>query len=185
MDALYIRKVLNGETEEFRYFIKQYKDLAFSVALSVVKDENLAADMVQEAFIKAYQNLKSFKGESKFSTWLYRIVVNECIKEKRKNKGSFVDIELVEDLEQEEPLELFGLQKEEQQGFYVNEALMRVSANESLVLRLYYLGENSINDICEITGWSESNVKVLMHRGRKNMEKELQKMLQSEAKTLL
>jgi RNA polymerase sigma-70 factor (ECF subfamily) len=58
-------------------------------------------------------------------------------------------------------------------------------ANESLVLRLYYLAENSIKEICEMTGWSESNIKVLMHRGRKNMQELLEKMLQHEVKSII
>ncbi len=97
MDDLYIKKVLDGQTEEFRYFIKQYKDLAFSVAFSVVKNEFTAAEVVQESFVKAYENLKSFKGESKFSTWLYRIVINESFKiiwkEKRNILKSGIDVE--------------------------------------------------------------------------------------------
>ena len=184
MDDHYIKKVLDGQTEEFRYFIKQYKDLAFSVAFSVVKNEFTAAEVVQESFVKAYENLKSFKGESKFSTWLYRIVINESFKTARKEKRIVSETCFVSGLDYQENPVIFDELKESEQKYYINECLNRLPANESLVLRLFYLAENSINEICEMTGWSESNVKVHLHRGRKNMQELLQRILKTEVKSL-
>ena len=184
MDDLYIRKVLDGQTKEFRYFIKQYKDLAFSLAFSVVKNEFTATEVVQESFVKAFENLKSFKGESKFSTWLCRIVINESFKIIRKEKRNVSEsaIDLGTDF-RENPA-IFDALKESEQKYYINECLTRLPASESLVLRLFYLAENNIKEICEMTGWSESNTKVHLHRGRKNMQELLQKMLKTEVKSL-
>lgn len=184
MDDLYIRKVLDGQTEEFRYFIHQYKDLAFSVAFSVVKNEFTAAEVVQESFVKAFQNLKSFKGQSKFSTWLCRIVINESFKVSRKERKTVLDSSSVSKTEPGENPSVFDEIKETEQKYYINECLSKLPVNECLVLRLYYLAENSIKEICEMTGWSESNVKVLMHRGRNNMQEMLEKMLKTEVKSL-
>lgn len=75
--------------------------------------------------------------------------------------------------------------KEEERQYFINETLKCLSANESLVLRLFYLNENHIDEICEMTGWAESKVKVLLHRARKNMEILLRKLLKGEAKTLI
>ena len=69
MDVLYIRKVLGGDTEAFSYFITTYKHMAFSIAMSVLKDSFLAEEAVQKAFINAFRNLDSFHQQSKFSTW--------------------------------------------------------------------------------------------------------------------
>lgn len=184
MDDLYIKKVLDGQTEEFRYFIKQYKDLAFSVAFSVVKNEFTAAEVVQESFIKAFENLKSFKGKSKFSTWLCRIVINESFKTVRKEKRTVSETGLVLPTEFHENPVIFDELKETEQKYYINDCLNRLPASECLVLRLFYLAENSIKEICEMTGWSESNVKVHLHRGRKNMQEMLEKMLNTEVKSL-
>lgn len=185
MDDLYIRKVLDGQTEEFRYFIHQYKDLAFSVAISVVKNEFIAAEVVQESFLRAFQGLKTFRGQSKFSTWLCRIVINESFKVIRKEKLTISESTQSSGFEMAEIPAVFDEIRENEQKFYINECLKRLPANESLVLRLYYLAENSIREICEMTGWSESNVKVMMHRGRKNMQELLEKMLQHEVKSLI
>lgn len=179
VDELYIKKVLNGDTEAFRYFVSQYKDLAFSVAVSVVKDEFTAADVVQEAFVKAFENLKSFKGKSKFSSWFIRIVINESYKIVQRNKVKYSD--KLFDLE-EVSKDAF---KEADQKFYVNEVLKIMAPNESLVLRLFYLNENSVKEICEMTGWEESKVKVTLHRARKSMEQKLKKLLNSEVESLI
>jgi RNA polymerase sigma-70 factor (ECF subfamily) len=80
MDEIYIRKILEGNSEEFRYIIDKYKDMAYSIAMSVVKDEFLAEEIIQTSFVKAFEGLDSFKGNSKFSTWFYRIVTNESFK---------------------------------------------------------------------------------------------------------
>jgi len=75
--------------------------------------------------------------------------------------------------------------KEADQKFYVNEVLKVMSPNESLVLRLFYLNENSISEICEMTGWEKSKVKVTLHRARKSMEEKLNKLLNKEVESLL
>jgi len=178
-DDFNIKKVINGDTEAFRYFVETYKNLAFSVAISMVKDEFAAADVVQEAFIKAFENLKSFKGNSKFSTWFIRIVINESYKFIQKKKLIFTNKAFEMENISKDNL------KEADQKFYVNEVLRIMSANESLVLRLFYLNENSIKEICEMTGWDESKVKITLHRARKSMEEKLTKLLKWEVKSLL
>ncbi len=179
LEELTIKKVLNGDTEAFRYFVTAYKDLAFSVAVSVVKNEFTAADVVQESFVKAFENLKSFKGKSKFSTWFIRIVINESFKSVQKKKVHYTDLVIeLEDIQKDEL-------KDADRKFFVNEVLKILSPNESLVLRLFYLNENSIIEICEMTGWNESKVKVTLHRARKSMEEKLRKLLKNEVCSLI
>ena len=75
--------------------------------------------------------------------------------------------------------------KEADQKFYINEVLKGMAPNESLVLRLFYLNENSVDEICEMTGWAETKVKVTLHRARKSMEQKLKKLLNTEVKSLI
>ena len=168
MDELYIRKVLEGDSEAFRYFLKNYKDMAFHVAVSMVKDPYVAEEVVQDAFMKAFKGLKSFNRTAKFKTWFYRIVVNEAFQRLRKikrEKVSFVPAEEVVGLEHTALFEL----PEEQQKHMIGEALNRLLPKESLALTLFYLEEYSMAEICNITGWSMSNTKVILHRARLNM----------------
>lgn len=176
MDNLYIEKVLSGDRHAFRYFIQTYKDMAFSVALSVVKQEHLAEEIVQEAFLQCYLSLSNFRKQSKFSTWLYRIVVHCAYKSLRKKSVSMVELEVeVHDVELEENA-LTKLMQEEQKQL-IHEALLRIPANESLGLRLFYLEEASIQELCEITGWTMANAKVILFRARKRLYAELNKLM--------
>lgn len=168
MDDVYINKVSDGDQEAFRYLLKKYKDMAYSVAISVVKDEFIAQEVVQDAFLKAYHGIKKFNRTSKFSTWLYRIVVNEALVRLNKLKKEIISFN--EDYEPDLPDESILLKlKQEEQSYLINEALKLLQSKESLALRLFYLQEESIKEVCEITGWSEANTKVILHRARKNM----------------
>lgn len=169
MDSVYIQNILNGNTEDFRFLIRKYKDLAFSVAVSVVKNEFDADEVVQEAFIKAFSNLKSFRGQSEFKTWFYRILINEAFKFLQKSKKEWLlhtDCPLpdVEDFEDN----FLGMCHEEQK-MVVTESLRKIPPKESLSLKLFYLEGNSISDISSMTGWSEANIKVILHRARKHL----------------
>src|SRR5690606_7311539 len=93
MNNIYLDKILSGDRHAFRYFISTYKDMAFSVAISMVKNELFAEEVVQDSFVEAYLSLASFKKQAKFSTWFYKIVVRTAYKYRQKNKIS--DIEFV------------------------------------------------------------------------------------------
>lgn len=169
MDSAYIENVLNGRTEDFRFLIKKYKDLAFSVAYSVVKNEFEAEEVTQEAFINAFRNLSSLREKSNFKTWFYRILINEAFKRFHKiqddkmlpTDDNLTDIEDIEDA-------FMGMNGEEQ-IIIVTESLKKLPARECLTLQLFYLESNSIVQISNLTGWSEANVKVILHRARKHL----------------
>lgn len=168
MDERYIKKVLEGDPEAFRYFLRNYKDMAFRLAVSIVKDAYYAEEVVQDAFMKAFKGLKSFKGTAKFKTWFYRIVINEAFQRLRKTKREMVSFVPAEEIIFLECSPLYALQEEEQKHM-IGEALNKLPPKESLVLTLFYLEEYSLAEICNITGWSLSNTKVLLHRARKDM----------------
>ncbi|MNM65839.1 ECF RNA polymerase sigma factor SigW [compost metagenome] len=143
--------------------------MAFSVALSIVKEEHLAEDVVQDAFIKCYQSLSSFKGKSKFSTWFYRIVVHVAFNAIRHKKLELVNFDLSHhDMSHEDSVldEIIDHERKEM----INDALTILPARESVALRLFYLEEQSMDEIKEIMGWTLANTKVILHRARKNMQ---------------
>lgn len=169
MDKICIQRVLNGETDEFRQLIARYKDMAYSIAISVIKDEFYAEEIIQVSFLRAYDKLNTFNGDSKFSTWFYRIVINESFKLLKKHKAEFVDfVETPPEFPDEIDNSILKLEEDEQKH-YINDALKKISSKESLILRLFYLEENTIEEICDITGWSSANIKVILHRARINL----------------
>ena len=170
MDDEYINRVLSGETNAFRYFLETYKDMAFNVAVSIVKDDHYAEEIVQDAFMKAFNGLKSFNKTAKFKSWFYRIIVNESFQRLRKLKKDNSIIEITEAQEPYfEPVDEPESQKMEQ----IARLMKSLPAKESLVLNLFYLEENSLKEIAEITGWTLANVKVILHRARKNIRAQL------------
>lgn len=186
MDEQYIQKVLEGDVNSFRYFVSTYKDLAFSISVSIVKSELTAQEAVQDAFVKAFENLEKFKGNSKFSTWFYRIVVNESLRKIKQKRLNSVEISEAEhEIPVNENHDSFKALHEVEQKEIINEVLAAMSQTESLLLRLFYLEENKIDDICEITGLNASNVKVILHRARKRFYVLLEKSLKNEIRTIL
>ncbi|HYQ58312.1 MAG TPA: sigma-70 family RNA polymerase sigma factor, partial [Draconibacterium sp.] len=117
--------------------------------------------------------------KSKFSTWFMRIVINEAYKIVQRNKVTYSN-ELVE----LEEVAKDGIIEAEQK-FFVNKVLNLMLPNESLVLRLFYLNEYNINEICEMTGWDKSKVKVTLHRARKSMESKMKNLLNTEVESLI
>ncbi len=160
-----------------------YKNVALSLAFSILKNQDLAEDVLQEAFIKVFQKIEHFRSKSKFSTWLYRIVVNTSYNElKKKKKTMDVDdlVHMPDGLIAKE-----DFLKEETQNKYINIALARMNTDEALSLRLFYLSEMSIKEIKKITGFSTAKVKVCLHRGRSNLNFELKLLLGDELTDLL
>ncbi|MBE9467088.1 MAG: sigma-70 family RNA polymerase sigma factor [Bacteroidetes bacterium] len=185
MDSIYIKMVLSGDTEAFRYFVTTYKDYAFSLSYSLVKNQYSAEEVVQESFIKSFENLASFRKDAKFKTWFGRIVINESLRklDLKKRETLSVDNVLENTIESVEN-SLQSLVKKEQ-TILITTVFESMQANESLVLELFYLKENSIIEIVELTGWSKSKIKMLLLRGRKSFYYKLNKMLKFELEEIL
>lgn len=185
IDAELIEKVKKGDTDAFRQLVDKYKDVSLSLAYSILKDKAKAEDVLQEAFIKVFHKAASFKHQSAFSSWLYRIVVNSSYNELKRNK-SHVELEKINSNDSV-VVEKTAFQnlKEEEQKRYVVLALNKLKPDEALVLRLFYLCELSLKEVEEITEFSPSKVKVDLHRGRKNMEIALKNLLGKQINDLL
>jgi RNA polymerase sigma-70 factor (ECF subfamily) len=167
MENIYIDRVLSGDIDAFSYFIKKYKNLAFNISYAIVKDEQYAEEVVQDAFMKAFNGLKKFHRTAKFKSWFYRIVVNESfLKLRTIKKHLFVNsIEDQVDVVLQEKTEEISEQKTKK----IHKVLGQLNAKEALAIELFYLEELSIDDIVDITGWTKANTKVILHRARKSM----------------
>ena len=98
-DSEIVDRVRKGDTQQFRQLVERYQTRAFHVAKRVLRSDEDAEEVVQEAFVKAYLSLDSFKGQSKFYTWFYRIVFNMSVDVKRKQQRRGGDaVEYIEDL---------------------------------------------------------------------------------------
>jgi len=173
MDAHYINEVLNGNTNAFGYFIRTYQNKAYGVAISIVKREEDAKDVVQDSFITAYSSLTNFRNEAKFSTWFYRIVVNTALqfikREKRKDEVAG-EYSITDDEKTAFNNAIAQLEKQDLKKL-IKMVFEKIPSKEALILQLYYIDDHSIVEIEEITAFTKANVKVLLHRGRTNFYK--------------
>ena len=176
-----IKRTIAGDHSAFRQLVFLYKDYCLSLVRSIVKDPVRSEDVLQDAFIKVYKNLKTFRFNSAFSTWLYRIIVNTSYNELKKNK-TYVDFDLItlHELKIEQPY-----MNDSDQKNYVNLVLDHMKPDEALVLRLHYLNELKIKEIQDITNFSTSKIKVCLHRGRENFHLKLKRLLGKDIKYLL
>ncbi len=185
---LIIAKVKEGDTAAFNVLIDEYKSMAFTLAMKLMKSREDAEEVTQDAFLKAYKKISQFEGKSKFSTWLYTIVYNTALTKLRKKKLPIDNSEF----NQEDNLSSYSesdnewrkLQKQERSS-YIKQALNRLSREDQVVITLFYLNERSLQEICEITTWELSNVKVRLFRARKRLLKALEGLLDHEVRELL
>ncbi len=170
-EKLQIRKVLKGgDTSAFGYFVDTYQDMAITIAYRVCGNKQDAEDIVQNAFVKAFHNLETFRSDSKFSTWFYRIVYNTAITETRGGVGGrnteFEDYKMA-DTAYYSDMDTMTQIEENERNEMINKTLDMMPKDESVLLTLYYLEDNPVKDIAVITNLTEANVKVKLHRARK------------------
>lgn len=185
-DQIYIDKVLNGDTSAYSKLVDHHKDMAFSIALKIVRMHEDAEEITQDAFIKAYQKLSSFRKDSKFSTWLYRIVYNTAISHTRKRQLESTELTpfTIENYSVDEISEGFDKMDDQNQKQLVNKLIDQLPALEFTLVNLYYRQELSIDEISGITDLTASNVKVKLYRIRKAMFHKLQKEVNKEFKKI-
>lgn len=163
-----IQQVLSGNTSAFTYFVETYQDMAFTIAYRICDNMQDAEDVVQESFVKAYRNLHAYRGDSKFSTWLYRIVYNVAVTHAKSRLRLSEHEKEIDDasLFSQTDLQLSPETIDEQREI-VAHVLDLMPKDDALILTLYYMEDNSVKEIANIIGLNEPNVKVKLHRARK------------------
>ena len=161
-----IRQVLNGNRNAYALLVNKYKDRVFSLALGIVRNRELAEEIAQDVFVKAYSSLKKFRQEAGFSTWIYRITYNTAVSETRKKKHKMLAVEDVEatDLDPEKA------EEKEKKYLTLEKAVDGLEPEEKLIITLYYYEEMNMEQISKTTGLTVSNVKVKLFRIRKKLK---------------
>jgi RNA polymerase sigma factor (sigma-70 family) len=186
-DNIYITKVLEGDRNAFAYLVDKYKTMVYSLALRLVKDREEAEEISQDAFIKAYQSLASFKGKAKFSSWLYRIVYNTAISRLRQQPAGRVSLDEpnISDTLYLESKENYDTLSADERKKYLEKALDSLDRDEKMFVILYYYEEKDLDEIASIAGLTKTNTKVKLFRARKKMLTVLQSYLKEETYNLL
>ena len=172
-----IRRVCAGDTDAFEALVTAYQKQVYNIALRTVGNEEDAADMTQEAFLRAYRSLGSFRGDSKFSVWLYRLTTNICI-DFLRSRGRRPTVSLTAADEDEEPQELDvaddrfdpvqSLERAELRRA-VQRGLASLPEDYRRILMLRELSGLSYAEIGQVLRLEEGTVKSRLFRARKKL----------------
>lgn len=184
-ELIIIKKVTGGDVAAFSVLVDNYKDKAITLASNIVLNREDAEDIVQEAFIKAFLSLETFKGNSRFSTWFYRIVLNTSLNKRKLKRPENITIEAVSERIEINIQNALSRFNDREQKNLIQSALKALNENERVCITMFYLNELSVEEIVDLTGFTSSNIKVLLHRARKTLYREFQRLLKNEMKDLI
>ena len=181
-----INDIKAGNVAAYNVLVNRYKNMVFTLAYNIILNREDAEELSQDVFVKAFKSLSAFKGEAKFSTWLYRIVVNTCLNKKKLKKPVIFLAEPGLLLEDSHELSYLLKQHEKSDARkFLQAAIHLLKDDERLCITMFYINELSVNEINELTGITIANVKVLLFRGRNNLYHHLKMMLKKELKDLI
>jgi len=176
-----IKKSQKGDIDAFEELIKDYKKIAYNIALRVMKNKENAEDASQEALIKVYKNIKNFNQKSTFKVWLYRIVMNACIDLQRKNKHEVTSLDsLKKGKDNDYKVEIEDTSKGPDailESKLNNEILYKcidnLAEDHKQIIILRDLQELSYREISDVLNCSEGTVKSRLSRARTKLKKNL------------
>lgn len=181
-DQYQINQVLEGNTNAFSVLVDQYKDLVFTLALRMLKNREEAEEVSQDTFIKVFKSLEKFKGDSKFSTWIYKVTYNTCLDRLKKNKRQQQVVSIDEFTEKHVKTidnALDNMVKGERLKA-IQDCINLLPNDDGFLLTLYYFEEQSLAEISNIVGISANHVKVKLYRSRQKLASILKERLEPE-----
>ncbi|WP_046755587.1 RNA polymerase sigma factor [Kordia jejudonensis] len=170
-DQDYILEVRSGNVNAYAILVTKYKDMMFTLALRMVGNREDAEEIAQDTFVKAYTSLSTFKGTSKFSTWLYRIVYNTSLDYIKKKKRVILSehIDEIHEASIGTMQDAMSYLEAQEKKETIERALLQLPEEERVLLTLFYFEELSLKEITEIVHISYENVKIKLHRSRKKL----------------
>jgi RNA polymerase sigma-70 factor (ECF subfamily) len=190
-DARLVQRCVAGDQAAFRELVELYQRRVYTIANGIVRNPDDAMDVVQDAFVKVHKHLPSFKGESSFYTWIYRIVVNLCIDRKRKkSRAAEVDYDDTLSHSDDGPtdgptlatLTIDGPSKalsRKELREHMQVALEKLTEEHRAILVLREVEGLSYEELAESLGIAKGTVMSRLFHARKNFQKHLQRYLDS------
>jgi RNA polymerase sigma-70 factor (ECF subfamily) len=186
-DTEIIKRVLAGEQALFAQLVQRYQQYVFTLVMRFTDSREDAEEISQDIFVKAYRSLADFRGEAKFSTWLFTIVRTSCITFLRKKKldTTSIDNERTQlTLENRESSFSANVVEQKSRHAMINAAIRLLSPDDSQLITLFYKGEQSLEEIGRIMGYDPNTVKVKLHRARHRLKEKLEKHFSHEVREL-
>lgn len=170
-DQYYIDLVLNGDTNSFSVLVERYQSMVYTVVYRMIKNKEEAEEVSQDTFVKAFTSLSKFRGDAKFSSWLYTIAYRKSLDAIKVAKRLAVS-ELIEDItegEIESVHDALGYLQEKERKQIILDSIRSLPEEETAIITLYYYEEKSVKEIVDIIGLTKDNVKIKLYRSRKKL----------------
>ena len=161
-----IARILDGHAEDFGYFLERYSQEVFAIVVRLVPQQEDAEELVQDAFVRAFNRLETFEGRSSFSTWICRIAYTTAISWLRKRRMKYLSIEdqpKLTDTEVDEALD------DESRIEDLRRAISLLKPDEQTLITLYYYDNRPLNDIAYILDVEPNVLATRLHRIRRKL----------------
>lgn len=181
-DKHYINQIIDGNTNTFSVLVNQYKDLVFTLSYKMLKNKEEAEEASQDTFVKVFNSLNKFKGDSKFSTWIYKITYNNCL-DRLKKSTKENNVFYIEDFSEYQVRAIENVLDaidEKDRNQKIQECLQLLPSEDAFLLTLYYFDDQSIEEIAKVIDCNANNVKIKLFRSRKKLASILRNQLEPE-----
>lgn len=169
-DSELVARTLRGDERAFRDLVERHHAMAYAAVRSVLGNRDDVQDVMQTVYLKAYQGLAGFRGEARFSTWLYQIARREALDVSSKRRLETTDIDAIE-----VPAAAHHAPdtatRERGEREWIESALGELDATYRTVLELRYMAEKSYEEIAAIMGIPEGTAKTYVHRAKVEMKR--------------
>ncbi|MCH3882698.1 MULTISPECIES: RNA polymerase sigma factor [Tenacibaculum] len=189
-DQNFINQLQDGNQTAFSQLLDDYQQKVFGTCISFIPNKEDAEDVAQEVFLEVFKSISKFKGDSKLSTWIYKIATNKCLEfiRKKNTKKRFAFIQSI--MGNEIPLDKTSyftevnhpgiILENKEKSAIIFRAIDTLPENQRVVFTLAKVDSKSYQEIVEITGKSLSSVESIMFRAKKNLQEKLENFYKSE-----
>lgn len=179
-DHQLIEQFLDGEQRSFNLLVERYRERIYLLVWRMVRNREDALDLSQEVFVKAYKNLKSFRQESNFYTWLYRIAVNLSLNFVRREKlRSFLSLSDLSDKFRSDSSPSEDIERH-QLSELIDRAVMKLPEKQRAVFVLRHYEEMSVKEVADLLGKSEGTIKANYYQAIKKLRESLKPYVEGE-----
>ena len=178
-----IQVVLQGNQAAYARIVERYQNFVFTLVLRLIENREDAEEVAQDVFVKSYRSLSDFRGESKFSTWLFTITRTTCIsflRKKKLNTQSLDNEKIGLQLENQESGFHANLVEQKSRHAMLNQAIAMLATDDNQVLTMFYKGDQSLEEIGKIMGLESNTVKVKLHRARQRLKEKMERYFARE-----
>lgn len=186
-DQLLVERVQSGDVAAFDVLVRKYRERLYGIIYNLTSNREDAADLTQDAFIKAFSSINRFKGKSAFFTWLYRIGVNTALSHLKRNRfRRFFSLEHIQDEgSNAQVLETLAAKHKSEKGALLNElqeklneAMQKLSPKHRTVVVLFEIEGLSHQEIADIVGCSVGTVRSRLHYAKQQLQADLKHFIE-------